>query len=222
MRELPPYMRGIDRSELDRQSTTQREVIKNPTVLYGILLEYTRSLFSPAIAGPYYPHWSANASDTQVWIDTEYEYEAVTPEIRPAVYIWLPEGIKYTRTKSTGMQGKASMRLAEAEYVGMHKATLDVAWDVVAGTRYEAVDLASNLLYLIEVFSKPFMQEFCIDSCEVKSFNTRGIRKEEREKNICTIVAGISFQTSWTVKLESPKLKKVIIDAGQRFLDVVG
>jgi len=220
MRELPPYMRGISRADMQHPSTIG-SVIKNPTIFYGILAEFTRSLFSPDISGPHYPHWDRDVQKTKVWIDTEYEYEAVNPEFRPAVYIWLPEGIKYDRVKSAGARGGLDMRMEEAEYNGLHKTTCTVAWDVIAGTRYESVDLASNLLYLIEAFSKPVMHEFCFDIFEVTGFNSGGIRKEEREKNVCTITAKVSFQSAWTLKLESPKLKKIIMRTGQQLLDVV-
>lgn len=220
MRELPPYMRGVDREDLLCKSTARR-IVKNPTVLYGIMLEFTRNLFSEGISGDHYPTWDSDPKKTSIWIDTEYEYEAVVPEFRPAVYVWFPNGMRYTRIESLGKQGISGMNLAEAIYQGGHTVEAVVAWDVVAGTRYEAVDIASNLVYLLEAFSMPLLREFCIDKFRVTGFNPGGIKKEEREKNVCTITAALSYKEGWSVKLESPKLKKVVLNTGQQDLDVL-
>lgn len=211
---------GIPRSELGERSTIA-QMRKSPPLLQGIFVELTRQVFSAEFQDPSMGWlWHPDPARTKIWIDNAQMWHDNKPLIRPAVYISLPT---ITYSSYTGRDsGLARVNLMEAEYEYQRTGDCDIMWTHIGNTNGESTLVATNTLDYMDAFSDAVRKEFCFDKFFVKQFTTAQVEKEDQDKYRNVIVAHITFQENWTLKLESPKLKRVVLDAGQRALDLLG
>jgi len=191
-------------------------VRKTPEVLYGIFLEVTRQMYSTEANltfGVQDRVWKPRDEDTDIWIDTEFEWEDKNPEFRPAVYIKLG-GLTY-KSKTGRHDSLADMDLEEGEYLFSRNGSGSVTWVHIGKSKGESVALNSNTLDYVDGLSRIIRNDFCFETFELTSVNPMSLDKESKERYRSSVTASFTFQDTWGVKLESPKLKRIVINAGR-------
>jgi hypothetical protein len=188
---------------------------KTPIVLYGIFLELARQFYSDSNNIPIdvVAVWEPDVLKTGIWIDTEYKWEDETPEFRPAIYVKLG-AIKYDSL--TGRHdGMTGMDLEQGEYHFSRNGTGTVSWVHIGRSKGEAVILAGATLDYLDAFSRVIRDDFCFQTFEVVGLSPMALDKESKERYRSIITASFSFQDTWSLKLESQKLKRLVFNAGQ-------
>lgn len=220
-RTMPDSTQGIAKDILGPDTSTLKHIRKDPMLLYGIFVELARQIYSVDVAAsvPGTWIWNEDKDKTAIWIDTEYRYNDDNPEQNPALFVSL-QAIQYS--SYTGQtKGLSSMDMAEGEYNYSRTAKGQVNFIHIGNTKGEGVLLASNTFNYLDAFADVIRQEFCFDKFFLIGFNPMQVVKEEREKFRSVVSASFEFQESFSVKLESPKLKALVIRAGQRAMDVL-
>lgn len=210
-----------DASIHDRELADRVKLIaqlrKTPLVLYGIFLELARQFYSDSNNIPIDVNavWNSDPAKSGIWIDTEYRWEDENPEFRPAIYVKLGD-IKYDSL--TGRHdGELGMDLEQGEYHFSRNGTGTVSWVHIGRKKGEAVILAGATLDYIDAFSKVIRDDFCFQTFELVGLSPMALDKESKERYRSVITASFSFQDTWALKLESQKLKRLVINAGQGF-----
>ena len=207
---------GVPRSEMNVESTIGL-IRKDPIVLYGIFVELTQQMYGSEITDTPWK-WSKDEKKTRVWIDTEARWEDVNPEFRPAIYISIND-VKYK--PMMGNRSKIGMNLKEAEYHHARDCSGVVSWVHIGSSKGEGVQLLQSTLEYLDVFSDVIKNEFCFDSFLVAGYNPIQVTKESKERIRSILSATVTWQETWSLKLESPKLKAITFNAGQAILDIL-
>lgn len=211
--------KGTSRDDLIQYQITSTlgDIRKDPMVLYGIFLELTRQLF--ATEGFSDVTWTNDPKTSGIYIQTEYLWDDEVVEKRPAVFISLPE-LNYS-SYTGGNTGQVAIDLQEAEYDFARKVSGAVQWIVIGNTKGEAVKIGTAILNYVDAFASVIRKDFCFEEFYVTQFKPVVVVKESRERMRTTLTANFVVQESWTLKMESPKLKKMHISTGQRILDLL-
>lgn len=206
---------GIPKVELGPDLSTAKFLRKDPMMLYGIFVEVVRQIYSPdtaeAVAGTYI--WNADKNKTQIWIDTEAKYNDDNPDMNPSIYVSL-QGPKYS-SRTGQSKGLSNMNLEEAEYDYSRVGTGQVDLIHTGNTKADGVLIATNTFNYMDAFADIIRKEFCFEKLYVIGFNAIQVVKEEREKFRSVVSIAFEFQETLTIKLESPKLKNLVIRARQ-------
>lgn len=192
---------------------------KTPLVLYGMFVELTKQFYSNAdnLANDICATWDADPTKTQLWIDSEYVWNEAVVEFRPAIYIKLGP---ITYASITGRHDSLyHVDLEQGEYHFTRSGTGTAMWVHVGTTKAEAVTLSGTTLDYLDAFSRIIKQDFHFETFEVVQMGAIETEKESRERYRSTVTVSYSFQDTWALKLESPKLKRVVFNAGQALLD---
>ena len=192
---------------------------KTPIVLYGIFTEICRQFYSAAENLPVdVQHvWNKDIKKTQIWIDSEYKWEDESPEVRPAIYVKLGD-ISYTSL--TGRHDNLMrVNVEEGEMHFSRNGTGQVTWVHIGRSKGEAVVLAGCTHDYLDALSKIIKDDFCFQSFELVSISPMALDKESKERYRSMVSAAFTFQDTWTIKMESPKLKRIVFRAGQELLD---
>lgn len=191
---------------------------KTPNVLMGMFLELTRQFYSDWHHIPIdtCAHWDVDPLKSTIWIDSEYEWNEDGVEQRPAIYVKLGD---ITYASLTGRKdGKMGMDLEEGEYKYTRNGEGTVSWVHIGSSKTEAAVLAGSTLDYIDAFSAVIRDDLKFQSFAVVSVSPMAIDKESKERYRSVVTASFAFQDTWTLKLESPKLKKLIYRTGQGLL----
>lgn len=211
---------GVSRGDLTQYGLTSTlgDLRKDPMVLYGIFLELTRQLFSADYYSDY--TWTPDPTTSKVYIQPEYVWDDEIVEKRPAVFISLPElnYSSYTQ-KNSGITG---MNLKEAEYCYARRLQGSVQWVIIGETKGEALKVGTDILNYIDSFGDVIARDFCFEEFYVTQFRPVNVIKEARERIRTTVSATFVAQETWSLKLESPKLKELHLRAGQAINDLLG
>ena len=188
---------------------------KVPNVLYGMFVELTRQFYSEDSNLPIdsCAKWDPDPNKTKVWIGTEYEWEDVAPELRPAIYVKLGD-IRYKSLtgRSDSLYG---MDLKEGEYFFTRNGNGNVAWVHIGSTKGESVALSGATLDYLDAFGKVIAEDLKFMTFEVDSMSPMSVEKESKERFKSVVTVSFTFQDTWALKLESPKLKRVLFRARQ-------
>ena len=115
------------------------------------------------------------------------------------------------------------MNLQEAEYHYSRMGTGSVKFVHIGRTEGEAVALVSNTMDLLDAFSDPIREDFCFRTLNVVKVTSPKVNaKEPRERFRGEVVINFTFEDSWTLKLESPKLKRLVCKAGLLIANELG
>jgi hypothetical protein len=202
---------------LYQMTSSLGEIRKDPMVLYGIFLELTRQLFATEGFSDYV--WDQDPAKTDIWIQPEYLWDDETVEKRPAVFISLPQ-LDYS--SYTGRNdGQIAMDLKEAEHDFARRIKGAVQWIVIAEAKGEALKGGTDILNYVDAFASVIARDFCLEEFYVTQFKPVVVVKEARERIRTTLTAQFTAQETWTLKQESPKLKKLHIRTGQQILDLL-
>lgn len=216
---MPANTMGIPKAELGPDLSTSKFLRKDPMMLYGIFVELLRQIYSEDTAtnvkGTYI--WSPDINKTQIWIDTEANYNDHLPDTNPSIFVEL-KGPQYS--SHTGQtKSLYNMNLEEAEYDYSRVGAGQINLIHIGNTKADGLSLATNTFNYMDAFADVIRQEFCFDKLYVTGFNPLQVVKgEEREKFRSILSMAFEFQETFTIKLESPKLKKLVINAGQALL----
>ena len=218
----PDPTKGISRDDLKSVGTENilGQMRKDPPVLYGIFTELTRQIYKADLGSGSEWVWDEDLNKTKIWIDTEYQWNDKTVELRPAIFIALSRvdfGSYVGDTK--GVIGR-TLEEGITQYGRSGKGS--VSWVHIGHTHAEAVRIATDTLQYVDAFSNVIREDFCFERFYVTSIDTAQVVKEARERMRTTVTAQFEFQETWQLKLESPKLRVIAFNAGQRVLDLIG
>lgn len=210
-----------------RGETSVGTVRKTPLLLYGLFVELLRQIYSEEIQDPELGWvWAGKdgSQDTDpessdVWIDAEYKWNDAHPDMRPAVYVALGP-IKYAPTAG-GSRGLTHIDLKEGEYEYTRTGTGTLTVVHIGSTKGEGVRLATLTHDYLDAFSDVIRQEYCFKQFNVVEAVPAQVVKEEKDNIRSLVSATFSFEDTWTLKLESPRLMRVAFAAGQRTLDML-
>ena len=214
-----------DERMMDEGISDQLELLchirKTPNVLYGFFVELTRQFYRDSDSLPIdvCMTWDPDTEKTKIWIDTEYMWEDTTPEFRPAIYVKLgPIAYKSLHGRN---DGKTAMDLEQGEYHFSRNGTGTVSWVHIGSQSGEAVVLAGATLDYFDGVSKLIQEEFGFQTFAVTGVSPLSQEKESKERFRSTVTATFTFQDTWSIKRESPKLKRLVFQAGQSLLSSV-
>lgn len=209
----------VEPQDVASRASLLGNIRKTPIVLYGIFTEICRQFYSDAANLPLdvVKVWNPDVKKTAIWIDTEYKWEDATPEFRPAIYVKLGD-ISYSSL--TGRKDSwMGVNVEEGESKFSRNGNGQVSWIHVARSKGEAVVLAGATLDYLDALSKIIKDDFCFQSFELVSLSPLALDKESKERYRSVVTAAFTFQDTWTLKMESPKLKRIVYEAGQSVLD---
>jgi len=202
------------------------ELRKTPTVLYGIFTELVQQFWAQGpenkLFGTPEVQWDRDPNKTRIWIDTELRWEATHPELRPAIYVKLsPIQCGTVTGDNTGLVHRD---LQEAEYRYARTGAGQVSFVHVAATAGEACSLADATMDYLDAFSPVITDDYCFNWFKLASREPlREMGKDANEKYGSIVTYDFRYTDEWTLKLESPKLKQLVVratDAVRRRLEV--
>ena len=217
----PTRLYDVETSERVNLLAQQR---KTPLLLYGIFVELVRNFYSDAYNIPINTcaTWSEDEHASGIWIDTEYKWEDKTVEKRPAIYVKL-SAVKYGSTvgQSAGPMSMG-MDLKEADYFFSRVGEGTVTFVHIGSTKGQSVALSGSTLDYLDAFATVIRDDFCFEEFEVLEITPPRLDKSEpKDMYHSDVICRFKFQETWTLKLESPKLKKLVFNAGQNLLQGV-
>ena len=190
-------------------------VRKTPNVLYAIFVNLARQFYSSRDNLPIdiCPVWDPDVNKTGIWINTELQWEDEATEFRPAIYVKLGE-ISYSSL--TGRHdGRMHLDLEQGEYWFSRSGKGIVTWMHIGSNSNEAAALAGATLDYMDGLSWVIKNDFNFTTFEITSMGPTTIEKESTERFKSPVIATFTFQDTWSLKLESPKLKRIVLQARQ-------
>jgi hypothetical protein len=212
---IPVQDKQIMDKDLGNEVNLVSHVRKTPLVLYGIFVELARQFYSDINDLPIAVEqtWNEDPKLTKIWIDTEYKWEDENPELRPAIYIKLSDIQYKTYTeKSTSL---IAVDLQEGEYHHQRVGMGSVQFVHIGRTKGEGVILAGTTMDYMDSLSLTIRDDFCFDTFEAGAIAPITLDKESKERYRSVVTMKFSFQDNWAIKMESPKLKRIVINAGE-------
>lgn len=197
------------------------ELRKTSSILYGIFVELLHQLYTNTANHPMGTPkrvWDPNPAKTEIWIDTELRWEDEHPEQRPAIYVKLSE-IGYTSLvgRKDGLMGE---NLREAETYHTRSGSGTVSFVHVGQTSGEACMLADATMDYLDAFCCVIRCDFGFTTFSLVNRKALGLRpKESKDRYESVVTFEFSFQDTWTIKLESQRLKVFTLHAGQQVLN---
>ncbi|MFC1453583.1 hypothetical protein ACFLQL_00195 [Verrucomicrobiota bacterium] len=181
---------------------------RNLILLYGQFLELTRQIYSTADNSMLGLDliWNKDPINSKIWIDTEYMWEDKTPDFRPAIYVSL-QGLK--SSKLSLMAGTISKNIKEGEVTYGKEVTGTVMWVHIGRSKGETLNMLSNTYEYVDALAPIIKGEYCLDLFEVTDVTPLRVYREEKDHLRGELMAKFAFAETWTLKLESPKLKQL-------------
>lgn len=194
---------------------------KTPTVLYGIFVEVLRQLYAEPLNMPYATKnvlWDKDAKKSTMWIDTELRWEDDHPSVRPAIYVALsPIAYNSITGRSDGVAGGD---IAEAETDFSRSGVGTVTYRHIGQTDGEACVLADTTLDYMDAFARSIRDDFCFKKFYLASRTPlAGRRPESGDRWGSSVEMAFEFEDTWTIKLESQRLKRISFNAGQDLIE---
>jgi hypothetical protein len=188
---------------------------KTPNVLYGIFTELTRQFYANRYNLPLDVDfvYSSDPAETQLWIGEGYRWEDENPELRPAIYLKLA-GLQYkTATGRHDSFHRMDLETGEKYFSRLGQGT--VTWVHVGRLGGEALSLCGSTLDWVDGLSSVIRDDFCFETLELVAADPdpKPGDDESKERWRTTVTVAFTFQDTYRLKLESPKLKRVVFDA---------
>ena len=190
------------------------EIRKTPTVLYGIFVEVVQQCWrgpsEDRLFGTPEIQWHRDPKKTGIWIDTELRWEAEHPEFRPAIYVKLSP-IQHG-TIGNNKTGIISRDVQEATYLYGRTGEGQVSFVHIGSTAGEACSLADATEDYLDAFSPVITDDFCFDWFKLATrAPLQQLSKDSKEKYGSVVTYDFRFTNEWTLKLESPKLRSLVV-----------
>jgi hypothetical protein len=183
---------------------------KTPMVLTALFTEILRAFYSDTDNQviDVCKQWTDDPATNQIWIGTAWEYQDRTPELRPAIYVRLAP-IAY-RSASGQPDALTGMELATAEYYFERIAETSVDLVVVGSTAGETSAVVGSTLDFMDAMGFVIRRDYGFKSVElVQAGAGDGIKSESRDNLVGHVRLKLVFTDSFTLKLESPTLKRL-------------
>jgi hypothetical protein len=214
----------VDGRLMDLDTANRLELLchirKTPNVLYGMFSEIIKQFYSNEdnlpIELPSDSIWDPDPAKTQIWIDTELKWDPESIEHRPAIYVELSQ-ITYKPTAG-GHDGAIGMDLEQGEYHFSRTGNGTVSFNHVGNTKGESAALAGATADFLDGFGKVIKDSLNFEIFEIVGLSPISLDKESRDRYRSIVAVNYVFQDTWSLKLESPKLKRLIFRAGQNLL----
>lgn len=210
----------LSREFIEKYCATIFPVRRKLRTLYGVFLELTRQAYSSEdnmIMGMSML-WNADPTLSKIWIDTEYVWEDNTPEFRPAIYVAL-QGLKLAPV--VGQKSQVGSDTTEGEAFYARTISGNVSFVHIGQTKGETVNLIDNTYEFFDGLADVIRQDFCFETFNVVDVTPLKVVKAEKDHLRGEVVATFTYKDYWTIKLESPKLKKIVLSTGQSLVDLV-
>lgn len=189
---------------------------KTPMVLYGIFTELAQQFWKGSPDGRLFGtpevQWDKDPDKTSIWIDTELRWEATHPEFRPAIYVKLSQIQHGNVGSSTSPLTFKDIQEAEYHYARTGQGT--VSFVHIGATAGEACALADATTDYLDAFSPAITEDFCFDWFNLVAREPMQVlSKDSKEKYRSVATYSYRFTDSWSLKLETPKLKSLVVKA---------
>lgn len=184
---------------------------RTPLVLRGMLVEVTRRLYSEAETLPVGVEtvYDEDPRKSRIWIDADFVWEDEHPEFRPAIYVKLSP-LQY-RSLTGRRDGRMHMDLEQGEYFHTRNGVGTATWIHVGRTAGEACQLAGVTLDYLDALGPVIKQDLSFESFHlVGSGPLAMVARESRERYTDMVSVAFAFQDTWSLKYESPKLKRLV------------
>ena len=196
---------------------------RSPIMLYGMFIELTRTIYSDADNLPlnFKRVWAEKPEDnkTQVWIDANYIWNDAQVQFRPAILIGLG-GLGY-RSTSGQPDGRVAMDIEQGEKWYSRTGSGTVTWTHIGRTRGESLAAAETTFDYLDGLSPIIRKDLCFDTFFTQSIQPLVVLPESRERFGSIVAAAFTWRETWSIKLESPKLKRIVFNAGQGLFDML-
>ena len=199
----------------DRWCLAGYEVIqgmrRTPDILYGMMLEILRRLYTDENLFNYGDRkviWCPDPRQTQVWINSEAEWDDELPEFMPAIYVKLGD-ISY---KSYGkLSGEVGVTGITGARNIAREASCSIIFSHIARNKGEAIALANSTHNYMDAFSIVIRDDLLF---EVFVINKRKIINPIKN-NVTTvfgsdIIFNVQWQENFFIKPERLKLKRIV------------
>jgi len=188
---------------------------KTPNVLYGMFGELIKQFYANEDNLPIdtCAKWDPDPAKSKIWIGTEYEWEDQAPEFRPAIYVKLG-GITY-KSLTGRSDSLLYTDLKEAEHQFSRNGSGIVSFVHIGSTKGESVALSGATSDYLDVFSMIIKEDLKFHTFELDSISPMALEKESKERYRSIVSVAFTFQDTWTLKTESPKLKNLIFRTRQ-------
>lgn len=194
------------------------ELRKTNMVLYGMFVELVREFYrfeSPYVMGAPTVKWDPDPQRTQIWIDSELNWNPSNPEFLPAIYVKLG-GIQYGTLYGEGSPLNAGMVLKDAVYLKQRIGKTQVSFVHVGGNAGEACALCDNTRFFLSDFAPAIRKDYVLMKFyEAQATPIQQSQPDSKERWQSTA----TFQVEWGeengIKLESPILREITLDALQ-------
>lgn len=215
----------VDQSVLTAEGSMIGHLRKTPALLSSIFVEVTRQLYAADNGLDLKQRWrwvrKPSDASSHIWINAQSVWSDSEPDFRPAIYIALAP-ISY-KSVTGNARSRMGMNLQEAEYHYSRHGSGSVRFIHIGRTEGEAMALVSNTTDLLDAFSDPIREDFCFRTLSVVTAVPPKVNiKEPRERFRGEVVVDFTFMDNWTLKLESPKLKRLVFKAGTLIADELG
>ena len=194
--------------------TTFRHIRRSPKILYGMFTELTQQYYSSADNLPDYADtfvYSPDKEKTKLIIEPEYEWNDEQSDRRPAIYIKL--GPVQYGTYAGNRDRKVAFDTEQGEAFFNRTTKGQAVWVHIGRSNMEALILSESTFDFLDGFSSIIKRDFCFDRFNVISYTPLSMAKEARERFMSNITVEYSFEESWSLKTESPKLKRIVNQA---------
>lgn len=194
------------------------ELRKTNMVLYGLFVELVREFYrfnSPYIMGAPDVRWDPDPQRTGIWIDSELNWNPSHPEFLPAIYVKLG-GIQYGSIYGEGNPLDAGMILKDAVYMKQRTGRTQVSFVHVGGNAGEACALCDNTRFFLSDFAMPIRRDFVLSRFyETQATPIQQAQPDSKERWSSTTAYHVEWNEACGIKLESPILRDVTVDALQ-------
>jgi len=209
----------VPRSFIDDFCATINITKRSLPSLYGLFLELTRQLYSDEdnLLLGLKTIWNEDPKKSTIWIDTEYIWEDKNPDFRPAIYISIGD----LRKERLVLNDALDSDVKEGIKSYTRKTDGIVKFVHIGHTKGETVYLTSNTADYLEGLSKVIRDDFCFQKFEVTTVTPLKVYKEAKDHLRGEVIAQFGYNDEWSVKTESPKLKKIIYNTRQGIINLV-
>ena len=189
-------------------------VRKTPTILYGIFLELLKIYYSDKDNTPLGINYIwKDAPDTQLYIDSVNkigELSEVQVERVPAIFVSVSD-ISYQGVYGAGANKTPyiGMDMVEGEKYYSRVGTGTVDFLHIGTTKGESQNYAAATLDFFDGFSPVIRNDFCFETFAPILISKAMIMKNSKDRYLSVVKCSYTFQDTWSLKLESPKLKAV-------------
>ena len=206
----------VDRDLIDNQSTFG-QVRKTPLVLYGFMVELMRQIYGKdnGLNFGLNFEWAEKPEDVEnfIWIDSEYRWEDEKPEVRPAIYVSLGP-LTYKPEPTMLDSGRVGGSLEEGEYEYYRLGEGTITFVHIGHSNGEVVNIVSATLDILDSFSDIIRNDMCFRKFRVSEVQPMAPKKESSDMFRGEVTVRYEFDEQWVLKAETPKLKRVVINAG--------